>query len=136
MVTDTLKSAAIRVGYGILASWWLLAGPALIYGLFTQNELGSDIWIIALPLTIGYIIGAVLWYRRGFSVIKNAIWDCLLLFLFGVPGFALLGVMRGLTDTEFFRSYEWTLTFIFPFLGFWWLEGRKLKQSLGSKLQT
>lgn len=129
-----LKTAATRVGYGILASWWLLAGTAVIYTLFTQNKVEADIWVIALPSIIGYIMGAVLWYRRGFSAIKNAIRDCLLLFLFAVPGFALLGVIRGLTDTKVFHSYESILLFVFSFIGFWWLERRKLNQSRKSHL--
>ena len=126
MENNALKTAAARVGYGLLASWWLLGGPAfLILGL-TDKSMELPALIAALILTGAlYVIGVVLWYRRGFVVIKNAIRDFLLLMRFALPGYLVVGIFRGLTRSDAFRSNEWLISFIFPFLGFWWLERRK-----------
>jgi uncharacterized membrane protein YfcA len=96
----------------------------------SDPDVELPILLVLLAVAVaGYVIGAVLWYRRGFLVIKNAIRDFLLMMLFATPGFVLLGFIRGLTRSDFLHGSDWMISFILPFLGFWLLERRKQTQS-------
>ena len=118
-----INAAFSRLLYGILGSWLIIGVPLFLHIVVVSPSEGAMI-PVAVMLLGAYLLAAVLWIPKGLRVIELSFWNGFLIFSIGLVVSALQGVFFVLSGIHI--PYSFILYLTVAFLGFWWLENRKI----------